>query len=338
MATTSKAIKSRLDDQICQGDIFQNVKYSYIDSEDDEGVNVVEYEFPMAIIVSQACDVIAMEEIMVKKSGKPTKFMPSILMCPIYENTSAKTGQHIKDAFDNMSLKFESENTYQTDDYKVAKRDWHYRIHALTVESENKVILENAIIDFKHYFTVPISYLISHKKDRVLHLDDLFAEQITLKFATYINAYMQESGDTILTDAARQLIDAHKPDFVFLYLGETDEVGHKYGWLSEEYEKAIYNAFDCIERVWRALPADYTMIIQADHGGHTRGHGTEMPEDMTIPVMICGKRFAAGKDLGEISIKDIAPTVAALLDTPCAEEWEGKSLVPADECYGATCS
>lgn len=187
MATTSKALKSQLADQICQGDIYQNVKYSYIDSEDDEGVNIVEYEFLMAIIVSQACDVIAMDEIISKQGGKPTKFMPSILMCPIYENNAAKSGQHIKAAFDQLSLKFESENSFQGDDYKVAKRDWHYRFHALTIESESEKVLENAIIDFKHYFTVPISYLVSHKNDRILHLDDLFAEQITLKFATYLS-------------------------------------------------------------------------------------------------------------------------------------------------------
>ena len=71
MSTTSKAFKSQLTDQICQGDIFQNVRYNYIDSEDDEGVNVIEFEFPMAIIISQACDVIAMEDIVNNKSGKP---------------------------------------------------------------------------------------------------------------------------------------------------------------------------------------------------------------------------------------------------------------------------
>lgn len=187
MATTSKALKSQLTDQICQGDIFQNVKYSYIDSEDDEGVNIIEYEFPMAIIVSQACDVIAMDEIISNHGGKPTKFMPSILMCPIYEHSAAKSAQHIKDAFDQLSLKFEGENTYQGDDYKVAKRDWHYRFHALTIESESEKVLENAIVDFKHYFTVPISYLMAHKRDRILRLEDLFAEQITLKFATYLS-------------------------------------------------------------------------------------------------------------------------------------------------------
>jgi len=86
-----------------------------------------------------------------------------------------------------MSIKFESENVYQGDDYKVAKRDWHYRIHALTIQTGENIVLENAVIDFKHYFTVPVSYLRAHKDKRILHLDDLFAEQITLKFATYLS-------------------------------------------------------------------------------------------------------------------------------------------------------
>ena len=186
MATTSKAAKSQDMDQICQGDIFQNVKYSYIDYEDDKDVNIIEYEFPLALIVSQACDVIAMDEIMSKKGGKPSKFMPAILMCPIYACDAAKSGKHIQDAFNELGLRFEQENTFQKDDYKVATRDWHYRIHALTVESDEKIVIEDAVVDFKHYFTVPMSYLVSHKCDRLLHLEDLFAEQITLKFSTYL--------------------------------------------------------------------------------------------------------------------------------------------------------
>lgn len=186
MSTTSKAFKSQPTDQICQGDIFQNVRYSYIDSEDDEGVNIVEFEFPMAIIISQACDVIAMEEVVNNKSGKPAKFMPSILTCPIYDKSASKSGDHIKDAFSQLSLKIVEEPIYFKDDLKTADKDWHYRFHSLTIETGAEKVLENTLIDFKHYFTVPISYLISHKKDRLLHLDDLFAEQITLKFSTYL--------------------------------------------------------------------------------------------------------------------------------------------------------
>ena len=127
-----------------------------------------------------------MEELMISKSGKPAKFMPSILMCTIYDKTSSKSGNHIKDAFAQLSLNIVEEPIYFRDDLKTADKDWHYRFHSLTIESESEKVLENAIIDFKHYFTVPISYLVSHKNDRVLHLDDLFAEQITLKFSTYL--------------------------------------------------------------------------------------------------------------------------------------------------------
>ena len=63
MATISKAVYSKLEDPICQGDIFQNVKYNYIDTEDEQSISVVEFEFPYAIVISQACDVIAMDDI-----------------------------------------------------------------------------------------------------------------------------------------------------------------------------------------------------------------------------------------------------------------------------------
>lgn len=187
MSTKSKAVSCIREDAICQGDVFKNVKYSFIDSEDDTGVNIVELEFPLAVVISQACDVIAMNDIIENKTGKPAKFMPSILLCPIYEKEAAKNGIHIKEYFSVNSIILEQESVYQKDDYKVSQRDWHYRYHALTVELNNNTVIDNAIIDFKHYFTVPMSYLFAHKDNRLFRIDDLFAEQITLKFATYLS-------------------------------------------------------------------------------------------------------------------------------------------------------
>ena len=81
----------------------------------------------------------------------------------------------------------ERENTYQRDDLKVAERDWHYRYHYLKIEIDNNIVVDNAIVDFKHYFSVPMKYLVNNKHNRVFHLDDLFAEQLTLKFATFLS-------------------------------------------------------------------------------------------------------------------------------------------------------
>ena len=73
----------------------------------------------------------------------------------------------------------------------------------------------------------------------------------------------------------------------------------------------------------RILPLWFT----ADHDGHDRTHGTDSPEDMTIPFIIKGKDFKVGEKLENVSIKDIAPTVAKLLDIAPDQAWEGKSLV-----------
>lgn len=150
----------------------------------------------------------------------------------------------------------------------------------------------------------------------------------TLKFATYINAYMKESSDTVLTDEAIKVISEHKPDFCFLYMVETDEKGgHDNGWMSDEYKRRISVAIGNAQRVIEAFGDEYSVIIMADHGGHDRCHGTEMPEDMTIPFFFYGPAFEKGKEVEGLSLLDIAPTIASLMGIEPEKEWEGKSVI-----------
>ncbi len=117
-----------------------------------------------------------------------------------------------------------------------------------------------------------------------------------LKFATYIETYTRESSDTALADAALQVLSEDKPDFVFLYMVETDEKGgHDNGWMSEEYLRRISIAIDNVNRVVEGYGDEYSIIIMADHGGHGRTHGTTMPEDMTIPLFFGGPAFTPSK-------------------------------------------
>ena len=50
-------------------------------------------------------------------------------------------------------------------------------------------------------------------------------------------------------------------------------------------------------------------------------------EDMIIPIILNGGAFEKGKELASASIKDIAPTITALMGAEPAKEWEGKALV-----------
>lgn len=142
-----------------------------------------------------------------------------------------------------------------------------------------------------------------------------------------LNLHKQEDTDTKIARLAADYIQNEDPDFTFIYLGETDEVGgHSKGWMSETYLGCVHKAVSCIEMVEKRLSENYTLIVLADHGGHDRCHGSDMKEDMTIPVIIKGPAFSKNTDLGAISIKDIAPTVSKLLNVSPAKEWEGTPL------------
>ncbi len=96
----------------------------------------------------------------------------------------------------------------------------------------------------------------------------------------------------ILTKHALEYIRAEKPDFVFLYMVETDEKrGHDSGWMTETYLQYIHNAIDNVKAVLEQCSEEYTVIVTADHGGHDRGHGSDMSEDMIIPMFFIGKPF-----------------------------------------------
>lgn len=131
----------------------------------------------------------------------------------------------------------------------------------------------------------------------------------------------------ILTDEAIRYLKTFDTDFTFIYFGYPDMQGHNYGWMTDEYMEAVQSSWDNIEKIITELGDEYTFIITADHGGHDRTHGTEMPEDMVIPVIIRGKDFEKGKELENVNIMDLAPTVAKLLGTQPDPEWEGKSLI-----------
>ncbi len=139
--------------------------------------------------------------------------------------------------------------------------------------------------------------------------------------------YGYDKANDRLTDAAIGYITEAAPDLTFLYLGYPDAAGHAHGWMGEEYMHSLENSWENIARIIEAIPKDYAVIITADHGGHDNTHGTERPEDMTIPLIFAGAEQGLIGNLDNVHIIDIAPTVAALSGTAPGPDWEGKSLL-----------
>lgn len=158
------------------------------------------------------------------------------------------------------------------------------------------------------------------------------SQPLSLDFAWYRDLSYQEDGDDLTADAAIQYLPSVQPDFAFVYLGTVDTAGHRYGWMSDEYLRQAERVDRQLGRLLDGLPADIHVLVQADHGGHERTHGTEMAEDMTIPWIVAGPSIRPGHSINRpVSLLDTAPTLARILGVPVPRDWEGKVV---DEIFG----
>lgn len=129
-------------------------------------------------------------------------------------------------------------------------------------------------------------------------------------------------------DRAADIIRREEFDFLFFQYEMADTVGHRSGWMSEEYLQAVRFTADCMARLYAALRPEDQFLLLSDHGGHGFDHGDERdPQDMQIPLFCTGSLFEAGKDLGSWSLLDIAPTVCTCLDVEIPSQYEGCSLI-----------
>jgi bisphosphoglycerate-independent phosphoglycerate mutase (AlkP superfamily) len=131
--------------------------------------------------------------------------------------------------------------------------------------------------------------------------------------------------DAQLTQEAVSYMKQGEPDFLFLYLGCPDSAGHAIGYMSDVYLQTVYNAWNCIKTMYEGFSKNYTLIITSDHGGHEYRHGTDCPEDMTIPIVIDIAPETPVKN--EATIMDIAPTITKIMGVKPDPDWRGSSLI-----------
>lgn len=113
--------------------------------------------------------------------------MPSVLLAPIYEKESLKTGDVFDEIIKMPEYSISKQNLFSSKIYDIIKNDDHYRFQTLAFEGINPMDFENPIIDFKHYFTVSVEYLDRIRSNRICRLDPLFCEHITLRFSNYLS-------------------------------------------------------------------------------------------------------------------------------------------------------
>jgi len=123
------------------------------------------------------------------------------------------------------------------------------------------------------------------------------------------------------------------PNLLFIHFPDVDRVGHAYGWMSENQLFAIGYVDGLIAEIVGAIEAggyiDNTLfIVTADHGGHDKTHGDDIPVDRTIPWLAVGPGVPQGVTIpGHINIYDTAATALYALDVPIPERWDGQPVM-----------
>ena len=153
--------------------------------------------------------------------------------------------------------------------------------------------------------------------------------------------------------AAEQIVRL-KPNVCFVHLSEPDPVGHRFGMHSPQKMKAYADADAAIQILRDAvkaagIEANTVFIITADHGCHDKPvinkkgeptgkvvatHGSDKPEDMTIPWIAWGKNVKPGHAIDSpVTTYDTTATALWVLGIDLPENFDGK---PVKEAFKAS--
>jgi len=139
-----------------------------------------------------------------------------------------------------------------------------------------------------------------------------------------------------VSDVAEYMGDA-RPNVLFVHLTDPDAAGHRAGWMTAAYGRAVLAAdaavnrlVDIAERAYGS--GNFSLIVTADHGGHETNHGSNDPRDVTIPWIAWGRGVKPGVlESSTIRTMDTASTVLWLLGLTVPTDWAGNAVVQAYE-------
>lgn len=117
-------------------------------------------------------------------------------------------------------------------------------------------------------------------------------------------------------------LERESPNLLFVHLAEPDYAGHRFGWMSWFYGRAVRKADRAVAQLLAAANAafgegNYAVVVTADHGGHGWSHGSSDPRDVTIPWIAWGEGVRAGTRIPDgVRTMDTAATALWLLGLP----------------------
>lgn len=176
-------IKTGKISRVSQGDIIKDIEYIEHVSEKSGTIEVAKIVFPLAIVLTQDCDLAQDYKFRWSKTNTKNedKWLMSVIMAPLYNVEHVFTGEHLQDI--GMKMNPISRNKSPGTNLKNNETP---RYHYLEFASSSSIV--PSVIDFKHYFTANVAHLKNHKsKNFICQVGELYREDISQRFASYLS-------------------------------------------------------------------------------------------------------------------------------------------------------
>ncbi|MFA0846442.1 MAG: hypothetical protein ACC614_02600 [Methanobacterium formicicum] len=169
-------------ERICQGDILNDFTYPEWISREGSKIKVKNRIMPFLIILTQDCD---LERDHVNRNTPKEmqktqdKYLQSILVCSGYYAEQFRNGEHLNKL--GLTMEYQNKNKWKT----IIQND-NPRYHFLG--ECPKYQIPDLVIDFKHYYTVPIEILNTEINNHYVGtINELFRESLSQRFAHYLS-------------------------------------------------------------------------------------------------------------------------------------------------------
>ena len=167
--------------RVSQGDIFRNIEFIE-DVVIEKGELVVrKTSFPLVIVLTQDCDLASDYRIRWSRTETPTQDQQliSALVAPVYNAEHLFAGEHLSE----LNLIMQKQNS---DKKKLIRQGQNSRYHFLAFGDE--VPAPDSVVDFKHYFSVPVDKLKKVKREQwVCKVAEIYREDISQRFASFLS-------------------------------------------------------------------------------------------------------------------------------------------------------
>lgn len=169
------------DRRICQGDIIKDVNCVDRVFARDGLLEVSQIRFNYVIVLTQDCDLEEDHIFRTEQKETQDKWLISVLVAPLYNAEHVYSGEHLVE----MGIKSQPINKTKTPGHFLRQNQMP-RYHYLEFPADVPIV--PSVIDFKHYFSVPVLYLCELKATKVVcAISELYREDISQRFASFLS-------------------------------------------------------------------------------------------------------------------------------------------------------